>query len=131
MTKVYYPAVIDKDADSDFGVHFPDFPGCITAGYTIEEAILNAHEALAGHVDMMVADGDALPEPSSLQDVIADNDLSTVAVTLAPIILPGKVKRVNVTLDEGLLSEIDTISNNRSGFLAQAARAEIARRKAS
>ncbi|MDZ4790132.1 MAG: type II toxin-antitoxin system HicB family antitoxin [Hyphomicrobiales bacterium] len=128
MTKVYYPAVIDKDADSDFGVHFP---GCVTAGVTIEEAILNAHEALSGHTDMMAADGDALPEPSSLQDVIPQNDASTVAVTLAPIIQHGKVKRVNVTLDEGLLSEIDTISNNRSGFLAQAARAEIARRKAS
>lgn len=130
MTKIYYPAVIHKDANSDFGVHFPDFPGCVTAGVTIEEAILNAHEALAGHVDMMVADGDALPEPSSLHDVISQNDASTVAVTLVPVILPGKVKRVNVTLDEGLLSEIDIISNNRSGFLAQAARAELARRKA-
>ncbi len=129
MTKIYYPAVIDKDADSDFGVHFPDFPGCVTAGLTIEEAILNSHEALAGHADMMATDGDALPDPSSLQDVISQNDPSTVAVTLVPIVLPGKVRRVNVTIDEGLLSEIDTISNNRSGFLAQAARAEIARRK--
>jgi metal-responsive CopG/Arc/MetJ family transcriptional regulator len=42
----------------------------------------------------------------------------------------GKIKRVNVTLDEGLLSEIDAVTSNRSGFLAQAARAELARRRA-
>ena len=32
-----YIAVIHKDPDSDFGVSFPDFPGCITAGATIDE----------------------------------------------------------------------------------------------
>ena len=29
---VDYVAIIHKDTDSDFGVSFPDFPGCITAG---------------------------------------------------------------------------------------------------
>jgi len=32
-----YIAVIHKDPDSDFGVSFPDFPDCITAGATIDE----------------------------------------------------------------------------------------------
>ena len=54
--KLHYPAVIDKDADSDFGVAFPDFPGCVSAGITLDEAVLGAHEALAGHVAAMVAD---------------------------------------------------------------------------
>jgi metal-responsive CopG/Arc/MetJ family transcriptional regulator len=40
------------------------------------------------------------------------------------------VRGVNVPLDEALLEEIDQISNNRSGFLAEAARAELARRRA-
>ena len=33
-----YIAVVHKDPKSDFGVSFPDFPGCITAGSSIDEA---------------------------------------------------------------------------------------------
>jgi predicted RNase H-like HicB family nuclease len=50
LKKIYYPAFLDKDADSDFGVSFPDFPGCVSAGETLELAVLGAHEALAGQV---------------------------------------------------------------------------------
>ena len=130
MKKVYYPALVDKDADSDFRVSFPDFPGCVSAGETLEEAVLGAQEALAGHVALMLADGDALPAPSPLEEAAAGKEASTVAVTLIPLILPGRARRVNVTLDEALLEEIDQVSNNRSGFLAEAARAELARRRA-
>ena len=43
-----YIALLRKDPDSDFGVDFPDFPGCITAGSTLEETRAMAREALAG-----------------------------------------------------------------------------------
>ena len=33
-----YIAVVHKEPASDYGVSFPDFPGCITAGKTIDEA---------------------------------------------------------------------------------------------
>jgi predicted RNase H-like HicB family nuclease len=130
VKKIYYPALIDKDAESDFGVSFPDFPGCVSAGETLEESLMGAQEALSGHVALMIADGDALPKPTSLEDVAAEKEASTVVVTLVPVVLPGRARRVNVTLDEALLEEIDQISNNRSGFLAEAARAELARRRA-
>ena len=127
--KVYYPAVIDKDPDSDFGVAFPDFPGCVSAGKTLDQAVLGAHEALAGHVALMVADGDALPEPT-LRVRRGGARQSTVAITLVPVTLPGKLQRVNISIDEGLLDEIDAIADNRSRFLSEAARAELARRRA-
>ena len=41
-----YIAIIHKEPDSDFGVSFPDFPGCITAGRTLDEAKEMALEAL-------------------------------------------------------------------------------------
>jgi hypothetical protein len=78
----------------------------------------------------MLADGEGLPKPSALEAVADTKEASTVAVTLIPVVLPGRARRVNVTLDEALLEEIDQISNNRSGFLAEAARAELARRRA-
>lgn len=130
MKKVYYPALIDKDAESDFGVSFPDFPGCVSAGETLEESLMGAQEALSGHVALMIAEGDALPKPTSLEAVAAEKEPSTVAITLVPVVIPGRARRVNVTLDEALLEEIDQISDNRSGFLAEAARAELARRRA-
>ena len=130
MNKIYYPALVDKDLDSDFGVSLPDFPGCVSAGESLEEALLGAQEALAGHVALMLADGEGLPKPSALEAVADTKEASTVAVTLIPVVLPGRARRVNVTLDEALLEEIDQISNNRSGFLAEAARAELARRRA-
>ena len=56
-----YVAVIHKDADSDYGVSFPDFPGCISAGSSVDEARDMAREALALHVHGMQEDGEAIP----------------------------------------------------------------------
>ena len=61
-----YIALIHKDCDSDYGVSFPDFPGCVTAGVTFEEAKSFASEALALHVRGMLQDGDVIPAPSSV-----------------------------------------------------------------
>ncbi|MBW2343184.1 MAG: type II toxin-antitoxin system HicB family antitoxin, partial [Deltaproteobacteria bacterium] len=41
-----YIAIVHKDPKSDFGVSFPDFPGCITAGKNIDDAKDMAQEAL-------------------------------------------------------------------------------------
>lgn len=65
-----YVAIIHKDRDSDFGVSFPDFPGCITAGQTLEEAKNMAREALTGHIAVMRDGGDPIPDPSSLDMVM-------------------------------------------------------------
>ena len=131
MRKLFYPAILEKEPGSVYGVTFPDFLGCVSAGDTAEEALVNVHEALAGHVALMVQDGDALPVPTAVEDVTADPDVTMVAVTVIGVTVPGRAKRVNVTLDEALLDEIDSIANNRSRFLAEAARAELARRTAS
>lgn len=68
-----YIGLIRKDADSDFGVDFPDFPGCVSAGATLDEARRLAQEALEFHVAGMLEDGDELPAPSSLAAIMAAN----------------------------------------------------------
>lgn len=125
-----YPAVIDKDPSSDFGITFPDFPGCVSAGATAEEAIAMGAEALAGHITLMAEDGDAIPLPTPLDRVEWADDENVVCVTLVGVTIPGRSKRINISLDEGLIAEIDAADDNRSGFLAKAARAELARRRA-
>jgi len=118
-----YPALIHKEADSDFGVSFPDFPGCVAAGSTPEEAIDDAAQALALHIAGMAEDGEAFPAPTSILAAgEGAHQEGLVAVTLVSAIVPGRSKRVNITLDEGLIEEIDAVTNNRSAFLAAAAR---------
>ena len=83
-----YIAIIHKDPDSDFGVSFPDFPGCITAGRTIEEAKSMASEALHGHIEEMRAAGEAVPEPASFEAVMSDPDFSDGVEFIVSVTLP-------------------------------------------
>ena len=48
---------------------FPEFPGCVTAGKTLEEARRIASATLGLHIRGMLEDGETLPEPSSADDV--------------------------------------------------------------
>jgi predicted RNase H-like HicB family nuclease len=129
----YYPALIRKDADSDFGVEFPDMPGCITAGKTIEEALRNAEEALRFHADGMIEDGEAVPGPSAIEALLESRVAEGAAIYLVRL-LPekGRSVRVNITLDEHLLEAVDVaavqMGTSRSGFLASAARTALDRR---
>jgi antitoxin HicB len=42
----HYIAMIHKESDSIYGVSFPDLPGVVAAGDTIDEALQRATEAL-------------------------------------------------------------------------------------
>jgi predicted RNase H-like HicB family nuclease len=53
-------------------VSFPDFPGCITAGKTRKEACRMAVEALSLHIEGMLEDGEPIPEPSTLDNLVRD-----------------------------------------------------------
>jgi predicted RNase H-like HicB family nuclease len=127
----HYIALIHKDADSDYGVSFPDLPGVITAGSDLDEARAMAAEALALHLKGMAADGDAIPEPSSLEEIMANaENRDGVAVLIPMPVADIKSVRVNITLPSDILSEIDERAEQqgftRSGFLAQAARKALA-----
>jgi predicted RNase H-like HicB family nuclease len=69
-----YIALVHKDEDTSYGVSFPDVPGCISAGDTFEEAVLNASEALAGHLAAMRADGDPIPMPRTFESLKRDKE---------------------------------------------------------
>lgn len=122
-----YIALIHKDETSDYGVSFPDLPGVVSAGQTLDEARDMAAEALAFHLEGMQADGEALPEPSSLEDImaVAENRNAVAALIQAPS--PDvKTVRINITMPADVLQEIDRYAEKegytRSGFLTQAAK---------
>src|SRR5260370_16084535 len=95
-----YIAYLHKDPKSDFGVSFPDFPGCITAGKTLEEAHRMAAEALTLHIAGMMEDGEAIPEPSTL-DALANDRARKHAVAFLVHVEPAeKTVRINITARE-------------------------------
>src|SRR4051812_2732136 len=125
-----YIALIRKDEGSDYGVSFPDLPGCVTAGRTLDEARAFAEEALALHLEGLSHDGEAIPEPSSLEDVMSDPEhRDGVAILVAAPKHSAKTVRVNVTLPEDVLQAIDRYAEghgfSRSGFIAKATKRVI------
>lgn len=127
-----YPAVVHKERRSGYGVSFPDFPGCISAGDTAEEAFRLAEEALQLHVDGMVEDGEELPQPSSIERLYAEYAGEKVVIGLVPVLVPAPTKRINISIDGNLLEAIDAAAQargqTRSGFLSEGARTILARR---
>lgn len=127
-------ALIHKDPNSAYGVQFPDVPGCFSVGDTLEDASQNAVEALGGHFRLLEADGDPLPKPRSLDEIVADPDLDEVRADAILVSVPlvrdlGSTTRINVSLDLGLLQAIDdearTRGQTRSAFIASAVRREL------
>lgn len=126
-----YIALIHKDPDSDYGVSFPDLPGCVTAGKTLDDAREMVVEALALHIDGLAEDGAAIPEPSTLEVVMAERaNRDAVAILIEPPKTTGKSVRINITLPADVLDEIDRYvaahGLTRSGFLAHAAKKDLA-----
>jgi predicted RNase H-like HicB family nuclease len=126
-----YIAIVHKGAKTDFGVSFPDFPGCITAGQTVDQAKDMAQEALALHVKGMIEDGDQLPAPSRLEDIMADSDYADAAAYMVVAVPEAKPRtvRVNITMPEMTLKQIDAEAKkrgmSRSSFLVHLARNAI------
>jgi predicted RNase H-like HicB family nuclease len=128
----HYIALVHKERDSDYGVSFPDFPGCVTAGRTMDEAVKMAVEALSGHIGLMADSGQAIPAPSSIETIMSTAREEAGWPMVIQVAEPktGAV-RLSVTLPEDLLKEIDAFAKRqgytRSGLLAHAAKSMIER----
>ena len=126
-----YIAIVHKETESDFGVSFPDFPGCITAGKNIDEAKDMAQEALTLHVQGMLEDGEQLPIASRLEKIMNDPDYANAVAYLVVSVPDAKPRtvRVNVTIPEMTLKQIDAAAKkqgmSRSSFLVHAAQNAI------
>lgn len=135
MPVQHYRALLEPDGEGGFGVVFPDFPGCVSAAPNAETAVNHAAEALALHLEGMIEDDIERPDPSApeapLPDWLADEPGTERWIrVLVPVAVPGKARRINVTLEEGLLARLDNAARQhrmtRSAFLANAVRRALA-----
>jgi predicted RNase H-like HicB family nuclease len=131
-----YPIVIHKDEDSDYGVTFPDIPGCFSAGTSIDEAISMAREAAECHIEGLLLDSETIPVATTVENhkncsEYKDGIWALVDIDLSKLSL--KAKRVNITIPERLLNVVDRFARNhgktRSGLLAQAVTEYMAEHK--
>lgn len=127
----YFYALVHKDADSAFGVTFPDLPGCFSAADDLEDVLPNAAQAL----DLWFEDQEEIA-PMRLdeaQSAVADELAAGAFLVAVPRIANDhRVVRANLSLERGILEAIDKAASERnltrSAFIAQAARNEIERR---
>jgi predicted RNase H-like HicB family nuclease/uncharacterized protein (DUF4415 family) len=87
MTVRHYHAIVEGDADSGYSVFFPDLPGCTSGGGTLQEAALNAEEALAGHLALMLEAGEEVPPPGLLDGLAVEPDVVEAASLLVRVSL--------------------------------------------
>jgi predicted RNase H-like HicB family nuclease len=121
-------ALVHKDADSAYGVEFPDAPGCFSAADTLSDLQANAVEALS-----LYFEGEDIPEPRDLEAIRAEvvEEMATGAFLMAvPLVTSqSRIVRANISMDKGTLDAIDQAAKlrglNRSSFLAEAALNEI------
>ena len=105
-----YPALIDGERGA-YGVTFPDLPGIVAMGDTVDDALVNAEEALRDYAMEAEKDGAALESPSAIESVTAPTGSASISV---PLIRPsGRRVRTNLTLDEGVTEFIDDESKRR------------------
>src|ERR1700693_6278850 len=110
--------------------------GCSSGGATVDEAVVNAQEAVSLWVEEIINQGGDIPPPRTIESARADADIIAATAQGAVIVLvplvreSGRAIGANISLDRGLLDAIDEAAAvgglTRSAFLASAAREKIA-----
>jgi predicted RNase H-like HicB family nuclease len=133
--KKYYIAAFVPEKEGNFSVYFPDVPGAVTGGDTLEECADFGADILEDILQELAAEKKSIPAPSPLEEVKkkvaamrAESSLDLPDDTLfqlfpAPSLDMVPVK-ITVSLPKAILEEADKKAKQygftRSGLLAQA-----------
>lgn len=124
MDKYIFPAVFEPGEQKGYCVTFPDLPGCITEGDTLEEAYNMAKEALELHLYGMEEDGDTIPSPSQPNKFkITDNSFITLVEAWMPLIrnkIANKAVKKTLTIPKWLNDAAEEKNINFSQVLQAA-----------
>ncbi len=137
MSNTRFLALIDRATDGAYGVAFPDLPGCVAMGKTLDDALRRAAVVLAEFAAHARATGGRMRKPATAESLLADPEVKEQlaagsVVAYVPLVLEsGRALRANLSIDAGLLEAIDDAAQaaglTRSAFLTSAAREKIAR----
>ena len=84
----HYIAILEEEEGKAVGVWFPDLRGCFSAGDSLDEAMLNAQEALQLWAEVTIENGGSVPPPRSLAQLKADPDVAKEIAAYVVAIVP-------------------------------------------
>ena len=138
MTSRHYIGVIET-GEQGYGIYFPDFPGCVSGGESLEDVIAMGTEALNLHIEAMTEDAQDIPEPSHVdlaRERFENPDAKLDMLVPVAVDVSAFPDRVSVEMKTSIIREINEIMKqgetvSRVQFLEQAARRELDRLKQS
>ncbi|ADQ39774.1 Uncharacterized protein family UPF0150 [Caldicellulosiruptor acetigenus I77R1B] len=127
--KYIFPAIFEPGENGGYCVYFPDLPGCITEGKTLEEALYMAKDALELHLYGLEEDNEEIPEPTPPEklDVPKGAFVVPIVVYMPPVREEMANKSVNktVTLPRWLNKAAEEAHINFSQVLQQALKEKL------
>lgn len=129
---MHYPIKISNNENTGFLLEVPDLAGCQCISDTIEEGFREIKQAIISHLMILAEYGEIIPQASNIESLkIQSEDViwGLLEIDITPYL--GKSHKINVTLPELLIKQIDTqVSKSeeyksRSGFIASACISEL------
>jgi len=119
--KYVYPAIFHFD-DDGISVEFPDLPGCVTCGKTLEHATYMAKDAAALWLYDTEEEVELVPEPSRTVETGRGEALVLVEVYMPPYrdAIEQKTVRKTLTIPKWLNDEAEKSGANFSRLLSAA-----------
>lgn len=126
--KKLYPALLSETDSGRFVIKVPDVAGCITTGATLDEALDNIRDALAGCLCVLEDVGKPLPAPSA-PSAVADDHATVVLVDVDLLAYrqetDTRAVRKNVSMPAWMSYMADKQGVNCSQLLQKALRKEL------
>jgi len=123
QTKIYF--AIFEPTGTGYGIYFPDFPGCISVGEDLSEAMDMAKEALELHYNSMAEDGDPIPLPTMPPFTNLDEGEFAVPIEISMHPTETKPVRKTVTIPAWLNNAAENAHINFSSFVQHALKVEL------
>lgn len=129
MKAYIFPAYFRRVSSGGFSIDFPDLPGCISAGDTIEEAMAMAREALSLHLYGLLEDNEPVPSASDLPELRQEKDAFLTLVEGRPDmvgeVIRNKAVKKTLTIPYWMNEEAERLNINFSQVLQDAVRERI------
>lgn len=69
MTTLQYLVVVER-AEENYSAYCPDLPGCVATGHSVEETLLQMHQAIELHLTGLREDRLPIPKPVSIGELV-------------------------------------------------------------
>ncbi|HHV74357.1 MAG TPA: type II toxin-antitoxin system HicB family antitoxin [Thermoanaerobacterium sp.] len=129
MDRYIFPAVFESDGNGGYTVTFPDLPGCITEGDTLDEALYMAKDALELYIYNLEEDNETIPIPTAPEKIKVPEGafVNLIEVYMPPVRDEMANKSVNktVTIPRWLNEAAENANINFSQVLQYALKEQL------